>query len=58
MEHSDDQSVFAPDDDLTLEQEISLLKKMVYKNSAMTETEYELLEKEIKDRFYNKRNNG
>ena len=44
MVHSDDQSDFAPDDDLLLQQEIMLLKIKAY-NSSMTDEEFQLEEK-------------
>lgn len=55
MEHSDDQEDFAPDDDITLQQELMLLKAMAYNNSSMTDTEYERLEKEIKNKYDHRR---
>ncbi|HLO55466.1 MAG TPA: hypothetical protein VK169_14325 [Saprospiraceae bacterium] len=51
MDHSDDQEDFAPDDDITLQQELLLLKVMAYNNSSMAETEYERLEKEIRAKY-------
>jgi len=51
MDHSDDQSDFAPDDDLLLQQEIMLLKMKAFHNSSMTEEEYEMLEKEIREKY-------
>ena len=52
MDHSDDQEDFAPDDDITLQQELMLLKALVYDNrSTMTDAEYVRLEKEIRDRY-------
>jgi len=51
MDHSDDQSDFAPDDDLLMQQEIMLLKMKVFHNSSMTEEEYEMLEKEIREKY-------
>ena len=53
MDHSDDQEDFAPDDDITLQQELLLLKAMAYNNSSMSDAEYERLEKEIRDRYAN-----
>jgi len=50
MDHSDDQEDFAPDDDITLQQELLLLKAMSYNNS-MTDAEYDRLEKEIRDKY-------
>jgi hypothetical protein len=47
MDHSDDQLDFAPDDDLSMQQEIMLLKMKAFHNSSMTEEEYDMLEKEI-----------
>jgi hypothetical protein len=56
MDHSDDQEDFAPDDDITLQQELMLLKAMVYDNrSTMTDAEYDRLEKEIKDKHDHRR---
>ncbi len=49
MNHIDDQSDFAPDDDLLMQQEIMLLKMKAFHNSSMTEEEYEILEKEIRE---------
>ncbi len=51
MDHSDDQSDFAPDDDLLMKQEIMLLKMKAFHNSSMTEEEYEILEKEIRKNY-------
>jgi hypothetical protein len=51
MDHSDDQSDFAPDDDLLMQQEIMLLKMKAFHNSKITEEEYEILEKEIREKF-------
>ncbi|HMR89256.1 MAG TPA: hypothetical protein PKD51_13940 [Saprospiraceae bacterium] len=51
MDHSDDQEDFAPDDDITLQQELMLLKAMAYNNSSMTDAEYERLEKEIRAKY-------
>jgi len=57
MDHCDDRSDFDPDDDLTLHQEIMLLKLRAFHNSSMTDVEYELLEKEIREK-YSHRNRG
>jgi len=57
MDHCDDRSDFDPDDDLTLHQEIMLLKLRAFHNSGMTDVEYELLEKEIREK-YSHRNRG
>ena len=54
MDHSDDQSDFAPDDDLLQEQEIMLLKIKAYENSSMSAEEYEILEKEIRKKYSHK----
>jgi hypothetical protein len=51
MDHSDDQEDFAPDDDITLYQELMLLKAMAYNNSSITDAEYECLEKEIRAKY-------
>lgn len=51
MDHSDDQDDFAPDDDITLQQELLLLKAMAYNNSSMTDAEYDRMEKEIRAKF-------
>jgi hypothetical protein len=51
MDHSDDQLDFAPDDDLSMQQEIMLLKMMAFHNSSMTEEEYDMLEKEIREKY-------
>ena len=51
MDHSDDQSDFAPDDDLNMQQEIMLLKMKGFHNSSMMEEEYEFLEKEIQVKY-------
>jgi hypothetical protein len=50
MDHSDDQSDFAPDDDLLLQQEIMLLKIKAY-NSSMTDEEFQLEEKAIRKKY-------
>ncbi|MBK6563745.1 MAG: hypothetical protein IPG18_00780 [Saprospiraceae bacterium] len=50
MVHSDDQSDFAPDDDLLLQQEIMLLKIKAY-NSSMTDEEFQLEEKAIRKKY-------
>ncbi len=49
--HSDDQSDFAPDDDLIMQQEIMLLKMKAFHKSSMTEEEYEIIEKEIREKY-------
>ncbi len=54
MDHSDDQEDFAPDDDITLQQELMLLKAMAYSNS-MTDADYNRLEKEIRDKYDHRR---
>ena len=51
MDHSDDQSDFEPDDNLLMRQEIMLLKMKAFHNSSMTEEEYEMLEKEIREKY-------
>jgi hypothetical protein len=51
LDHSDDQSDFAPDDDLLMQQEIMLLKMKAFHNSNITEEEYEIMEKEIREKF-------
>jgi hypothetical protein len=51
MDHSDDQEDFAPDDDITLQQELMLLKAMAYNNSRMTDAQYNRLEKEIRAKY-------
>ena len=51
MDHCEDQSDFAPDDDLSMHQEIMLLKMKAFHNSSMTEIEYEMLEKEIREKY-------
>ena len=51
MDHSDDQSDFSPDDDLLIQQEIMLLKMKAFHNSSMTEEEYKILEKEIREKY-------
>ena len=50
MDHSDDQSDFAPDDDLLMQQEIMLLKIKAY-NSSMTDEEFQLEEKAIRKKY-------
>jgi len=50
MDHSDDQSDFAPDDGLLLQQEIMLLKIKAY-NSSMTDEEFQLEEKAIRKKY-------
>ena len=51
MEHSNDQSDFAPDDDLLMRQEIMLLKMKAFHNSSITVEEYYVLEKEIRAKY-------
>ncbi len=51
MDHSDNQLDFAPDDDLSMQQEIMLLKMKAFHNSSMTEKEYDMLEKEIREKY-------
>ena len=58
MDHSDDQSDFAPDDDLLMQQEIMLLKMKAFHNSSMTEEEYEILEKEIREKYSHRHRSG
>lgn len=50
MDHSDDQSDFAPDDGLLLQQEIMLLKIKAY-DSAMTDEEYAIEERAIRKKY-------
>ena len=53
--HSDDQSDFAPDDDLLMQQEIMLLKIKAYENSTtMTDEDFQREEKEIRKKYANK----
>ncbi|MBK7635906.1 MAG: hypothetical protein IPJ13_17700 [Saprospiraceae bacterium] len=53
MDHSDDQSDFAPDDDLLMQQEIMLLKIKAYANSTtMTDEDFQREEKEIRKKKY------
>jgi hypothetical protein len=54
MDHCDDQEDFAPDDDITLQQELMLLKAMAYNNSSITDAEYDRMEKEIRDKYANR----
>ena len=52
MDHSDDQSDFAPDDDLLMQQEILLLKIKVYENSTtMMDEDFQREEKEIRKKY-------
>ena len=51
MDHSYDQSDFAPDDDLLMQQEIMLLKMKAFQNSSLTVEEYNVLEKEIRAKY-------
>ncbi len=51
MDHSDDQSDFAPDDDLLMQQEIMLLKIKAYENSSMSEEEFQREEKKIRQKY-------
>lgn len=52
MDHSDDQSDFAHDDDLLMQQEILLLKIKAYENStAMTDEDFQREEKEIRKKY-------
>ena len=51
MDHSDDQSDFAPDDDLRMQQEIMLLKIKAYENSSMTDDDFKREEKEIRKKY-------
>ena len=51
MDHSDDQSDFAPDDDLLLQQEIMLLKIKAYETSSMTDEEFQIAEKAIRHKY-------
>ena len=51
MDHSDDQSDFAPDDELLMQQEIMLLKMKAFHNSKIMEEEYEILQKEIREKY-------
>lgn len=52
MDHNDDQSDFAPDNDLLMQQEIMLLKIKVYENSTtMTDEEFQREEKEIRKKY-------
>ena len=48
MDHSDDQSDFAPHNDLLMRQEIKLLKIKAYENSTtMTDEDFQREENEI-----------
>ncbi len=51
MDHSDDKSDFAPDDDLLMQQEIMLLKIRAYENSSMTDEEFQREEKAIRHKY-------
>ena len=51
MDHSDDQSDFAPDDDLLLQQEIMLLKIRAYENSSMTDEDFKREELAIRKKY-------
>ena len=51
MDYSDDQSDFAPDDDLRMQQEIMLLKIKAYENSSMTDDDFKREEKEIRKKY-------
>jgi hypothetical protein len=51
MDHSDDQSDFAPDDDLLMQQEIMLLKIKAYENSSMTDQDFQREEQEIRKKY-------
>jgi hypothetical protein len=52
MDHSDDQSDFAHDDDLLMQQEILLLKIKAYENSTtMTDEDFQREEKEIRKKY-------
>ncbi|MBK9257785.1 MAG: hypothetical protein IPM42_20210 [Saprospiraceae bacterium] len=52
MDHSDDQSDFAPDDDLLMQQEIMLLRIKAYENSStFTEEQFQREEKEIREKY-------
>jgi hypothetical protein len=51
MDHSDDQSDFAPDDDLLMQQEIMLLKIRAYENSSMTDEDFQREEKAIRKKY-------
>ena len=50
MEFIDDQEDFYPDDDLSLEQEINLLKRKAYEN-MLSDEEYNRMEKEIREKY-------
>ncbi len=57
MDHSDDQSDFAPDDNLLMQQEIMLLKIKAYENSTtMTDEDFKREEKEIRKKYAYKYN--
>ncbi|MFZ1559360.1 MAG: hypothetical protein WAT37_05505 [Saprospiraceae bacterium] len=58
IDHSDDQTDFAPDDELLLQQEIMLLKMKAFHNSSMTEEEFEILEKKIREKYSHKHRSG
>ena len=51
MDHSDDQSDFAPDDDLLMQQEIMLLKIKAYSDSSITDDEFQKDEKAIRKKY-------
>lgn len=46
-----DQEDFASYDDITLQQELMLLKAIVQNSSTMTDFEFNLLKKEIRDMY-------
>ena len=51
MDHSDDQSDFAPDDDLLMQQEIMLLKIKAYNDSSITDEEFQREEEAIRKKY-------
>ena len=51
MDHSDDQSDFAPDDDLLMQQEIMLLKIKAFNDSSITDEEFKREEKAIRKKY-------
>ncbi len=55
MDRCDDQSDFAPDDDLLMQQEIMLLKIRAYENSTtMTDEDFQKEEKAIREKYAHK----
>jgi len=54
IDHNDGQSDFSRYDYFLMQQKIKLFKMKAFHNSSMTEEEYEILEKEIWEKYFDR----